>query len=169
MGFSSRLLLGVAIVILLASVFARADVMYTFERVGTNPYKFSFIEPTFLTTNAPNLNIGTISAGGFTFHDSALAVIGNIFCFAFGSGNTDAFEHDGQSCGLQNGPISGVTALFSGANKVGTFNVISGTSFSYPSSGHELTRLTITVVPEPSSLALLASGALVFLRRLRRR
>ena len=48
MGFSSRLLLGVAIVILLASVFARADVMYTFERVGTNPYKFSFIEPTLL-------------------------------------------------------------------------------------------------------------------------
>jgi hypothetical protein len=177
MNFSNRLPMGIAasvskLVFVLAitlatSVAARADILYTFERIGTNPYSFSFFEPTFLTTNTPNLNIGTITAGGFTFKDSALAVIGNTFCFAFGSGNTDAFENPGVGCGLQNSPISGVTALFSGANKVGTFNVIPNTSFSFPSNGHELTRLTITAVPEPSSLLLLATGALAVGRKLR--
>jgi hypothetical protein len=165
-----RLALGITLWLFLAtSTVARADYIYTFERTGTNAYSFSFFEPTLLVTNTPNLNIGTVTAGIYTFQDSALAVIGSTFCFAFGSGSTDAFENVGVGCGLQHSPVSGVTALFSGSNHVGTFNVIPGTSFSYPNNGREITRLTITAVPEPSSLALLASGAMVFVRRWRRR
>jgi len=166
--------LGIVLAVVMAtSAAARADFLYTFERTGTNAYSFSFLEPTLLTTNTANLNIGSVTGGIFTFNDSALAVIGNTFCFAFGAGTTDAFENPGVGCGLQHSPVSGVTALFSGANKIGTFNVIPNTSFSYPNNGRELTRLTISAapagVPEPASLGLMASGALTMLGVMRRR
>ena len=130
--------------------------MYTFSRSGTDAYSFSFTVPAIFTADTADLQVTPISAGPFTFNDSALSTDGTDFCFAFGDGSTDALSDGGGVCGLasQSG-ISGVLARFSGADVVGTFPAES--SFSIP-VGLELTQLTISsnAAPEPATLAVLA-------------
>jgi hypothetical protein len=146
--------LRILLALLLGTVAANADFMYTFEQTGTSN-NFSFIVPTVITAGADPLApaIGQI-VGGFTITDAVLVPWdATVFCVSFGAGNTDAFN-----CGLSDfSDLIGEYALLPNPTSVGVYSFFGSSFGGFPS----LNQLTIsevpTAVPEPTSLILLGT------------
>jgi hypothetical protein len=165
-----NLTLAVCLVVL-GSVTARADFLYTFEQTGTSS-SFSFTTPTILTgTHDPFTEVIGLSVGGFTITDAIFGPVNaSQYCFGFGASGTDAFLLSG-SCGLTNPTgLVGIVSAIPNPTAVGVY-AFSGAAFGgFPN----LNRLTIsevatTPVPEPGTIGLLGAAILALVPHVRKR
>jgi hypothetical protein len=136
-----------------------------FER-NNAPVSFSFTEPNLLTTTG-TFSFTPFAIEGTTFTYGFMAVNGTEDCFIFGS--PSSFPNT--SCGVVAVPTLFV-GTFIGATSPGTYAVASFNT-TCVSTGNTpcvlLKSLTITAVPEPSSLLLFGTGALGLLGPIRRK
>lgn len=130
-------------------------IQYTFSNNGANPYRFSFLEPPFLTTSGP-FAIAPFQVGGLTFTQATLTQAGGTGCFQFGTAGATLTATQ-FSCGLNAfAPGGGWQSLFFGATAAGTY-----TAFNAVANGSAPpapNQLTILALPEPASWALFCGG-----------
>jgi hypothetical protein len=129
---------------------------YTFSNNGLSPYSFSFLEPGILTTTGA-FAIAPFQVGGLSFTQATLVQTGGTGCFQFGTAGA-SLTATPFTCGVGAfAPDGGWQSLFFGATAPGTY-----TAFNAASQGSAPAapgQLTITELPEPTSLMLFAGGA----------
>jgi hypothetical protein len=128
---------------------------YTFSNDGANPYSFSFLESALLNTSGA-FAIAPFQVDGVTFTQATLSQAGGTGCYEFGTAGA-SLTATPFSCGLSAfAPNGGWQSLFFGASAPGTY-----AAFNAASDGSAPTapiQLTITELPEPATLPLLAAG-----------
>jgi hypothetical protein len=109
-----------------------ASVLYTFSDTGPNPYSFSFLEPSILTSTGA-FAVPPFQVGGLTYTQAALTQTGGTGCFEFGTAGASLTAIP-FSCGISAfAPESGWQSLFLGATAPGTY-----TAFNTASQGSGL-------------------------------
>ncbi len=148
------------VVLMVIPAIAHADYLYTFTTSGGS---FSFTQANLITTSGA-FSITPFTLGAYTFTQALYST--SLGCFDFGTAGATIFG-DNNSCGYSTtAGNAAFYALFSPLpTTTGTFSA--GTSFS--SFGPSLQSLTISQVPEPSSMLLLGSGVLALMGARRRR
>jgi len=123
----------------LGATLGHAAVLYTFSDTGANPYSFSFLEPSILTTTG-RFAIPPFQVGGLTFTQATLTQTGGTGCFQFGTFGA-SLTATTFSCGLSAfAPEGGWQSLFLGATAPGTYTAFNAASDgSAPAAPTQLT------------------------------
>ena len=133
-------------------------IQYTFSNDGANPYSFSFLEPSLLSTSGP-FAIAPFQVGGLTFTQASLTQAGGTGCFQFGTAGA-SLTATPFSCGLSAfAPNGGWQSLFFGATAPGTYTAFNAVSNGSAPAAPD--QLTILALPEPASWALFYGGVAI--------
>src|SRR5579862_825493 len=126
--FAVARLMPAVVSMMLGTAFANAAVEYTFSNTGADPYSFSLLEPSLLTTTGA-FPIAPFQVGGLSFTQATLTQAGGTGCFQFGTAGA-TLTATPFSCGLSAfAPQGGWQSLFFGAIAPGTytaFNAVAG-------------------------------------------
>ncbi len=141
-------------------------IQYTFANNGPNPYSFSLLEPSLLSSSGP-FAIAPFQVDGLIFTQATLSQAGGTGCFQFGTPGATLTASQ-FSCGLSAfAPAAGWQSLFFGATAPGAYTAFNtAADGSAPAAPDEL---TITAQPEPSSWLLFIVGAALLAGSFRRR
>jgi len=136
---------------------------YTFSNTGPNPYSFSFLELTPLSGTGA-FAIAPFQGDGLTFTQATASIVGGIGCFQFGTAGASVSASSFTCSADANAPDGAWQSSFFGSLGPGTYQAFNTVSVgSAPAAPNQL---TVTLLPEPGSLALFAGGlAIVVLRR----
>jgi hypothetical protein len=136
---------------------------YTFSNTGLIPYSFSFLELTPLSGTGA-FAIAPFQVGGLTFTQATASISGSSSCFQFGTAGASVSANSSTCSAGANAPDGAWQSLFFGSFGPGTYTAFNAASQGIaPAAPNEL---TVTLLPEPASLALFAVGlALLVFRR----
>lgn len=123
---------------------AHAAALYTFANTGADPYSFSFLELSPLTTTGA-FPIAPFQVGGLTFTQATLTQVDGTGCFQFGTAGA-SLTATPFSCGLSAfAPSGGWQSLFLGATAPGTYDAFNAASEgSAPAAPNRLTIQTVS-------------------------
>jgi hypothetical protein len=154
--------------LILGATFGDAATLYTFSNTGVNPYSFSFLEPSPLTSTG-SFAIPPFQVGGLTFTQATLTQAGGTDCFQFGTTGA-SLTATPFSCGLSAfAPAGGWQSLFLGATGPGTYTAFNAASEgSAPPAPDQLTIRDVAAFqytfsnngPSPYSFSFLESALL---------
>jgi hypothetical protein len=154
---------------------AHADLQYQFNVDASGPleaFSFSFTVPTFVGDgDAPVFTPFTVTDGtnSWTMTEDAVATLGGVGCFEFGTGGGNTAFNFGNPCSEEvwaRGGANGVLDFnFLGLpTATGTYGIVSGIDMFFVGDTNELAYPTgaltvsdVSGVPEPTSILLLAS------------
>lgn len=142
-----------------ASLAQAGPILYTFANTGTNPYSFSFVENSILTSPG-TFAITPFTIDGFTFTQAALGVVSNSYCFVFGTAGANPVSGNSSSCSVTALPgEAGLQSTFVGPpNMTGLYTTASDSGLGGIPTAQGANQLTISSVPEPGSILLLGSA-----------
>ncbi len=107
--------------IIFCAALSHAGTLYTFSNTGPNPYSFSLLEMSPLTTTGA-FAIPPFQEGGITFTQATLTNVSGTACFQFGTAGA-SLTATPFSCGLTAfAPEGGWQSLFLGATSNGTYS-----------------------------------------------
>jgi hypothetical protein len=140
-----RRILRAAMVVASCATLGHAAVLYTFSNTGANPYIFSFLEPSVLSSTGA-FAIPPFQVGGLTFTQAALSQSGGTGCFEFGTAGA-GLTATPFSCGLSAfAPEGGWQSLFFGATAPGTYTAFNAAAQgSAPAGPNQLTIQDVSV------------------------
>ncbi len=140
-----RNILRAALGFVFAATLGHAAVLYTFSNTGANPYSFSFLEPSVLST-AGAFAIPPFQVDGLTFTQATLTQADGTACFQFGTAGA-GLTSTPFSCGLSAfAPQGGWQSLFLGATAPGTYAAFNAVSNgSAPAAPNQLTIQDVSV------------------------
>ena len=154
--------------IVLFAALGHADVLYTFSNTGANPYSFSFLEQSPLSTTG-TFAIPPFQVGGLDFTQATLTQTAGTDCFQFGTAGA-SLTATPFSCGLSAfAPDGGWQSLFFGATAPGTYTAFNAVSNgSAPAAPNQLTIQDVSAYhytfssngPNPYSFSFLELGLL---------
>jgi hypothetical protein len=138
-------ILRAAVFLVFCATLDHAAVLYTFSNTGANPYSFSFLEPSVLSTSG-GFAIPPFQEGGLTFTQATLSQAGGTECFQFGTAGA-SLTATPFSCGLSAfAPQGGWQSLFFGATAPGTYTAFNAVgNGSAPAAPNQLTIQDVSV------------------------